>query len=64
MEEFEKLLKSYTVITILVIIIIATICGLFIVGFKADYNITGVEREKIGFSRSYNGQNVYIRKKL
>ncbi len=58
MEEFEKLLKSYTVITILVVIIIATICGSFIVGFKADYNITGVEREKIGFSRSYSSKNV------
>ena len=58
MEEFEKLLKSYTVITILIVIIIATICGSFIVGFKADYNITGVERENIGFSRSYSGQNV------
>lgn len=58
MEEFAKLLRSYTVVTVVLIILITFICGAFIVGFKADYNITGVEREKIGYSRAWNGQNV------
>lgn len=52
MEEFTKLLRSYTVITVVVIILVTFISASFIAGFKVDYNITGIEREKIGYNQN------------
>ena len=58
MDEFSKLLRNFTVITIIVIILIAFISGSFIAGFKVDYNITGIERDRIGYNREYSGENI------
>jgi hypothetical protein len=58
MDEFLKLLKNFTVITIIIIIIIGFVCASFIAGFKVDYNITGVERERIGYNREYSKENI------
>ena len=58
MDEFSKILRNYTVITIVIIIIIAFISASFIAGFKVDYNITGVERERIGYNREYSKEKV------
>lgn len=58
MDEFSKLLRNFTVITIIIIILIAFISGSFIAGFKADYNITGIDRERIGYNREYSGENI------
>ena len=58
MDEFSKLLRNFTVISIIIIILIAFVTGSFIVGFKADYNITGVERERIGYNREYSSENI------
>lgn len=58
MEEFTKLLKSYTVITIVVIILVAFVCGSFIAGSKVNYNITGVEHSKIGYNRDFISENI------
>lgn len=58
MDEFSKLLRNYTVITILVIILIASVAASFIAGFKVDYNITGVEREKIGYNKDFKSENI------
>ncbi|MBR6552311.1 MAG: hypothetical protein IKT89_05665 [Clostridia bacterium] len=58
MDEFSKLLRNFTVITIIIIILIAFTVGSFIAGFKVDYNITGVERERIGYNREYSSENI------
>ncbi len=58
MDEFSKLLRNFTVITIIIIILIAFIAGSLIAGFKVDYNITGVERERIGYNREYSSENI------
>ena len=58
MEEFIKILKSYTVITIVVIILVAFICGSFIAGFKVNYNITGIDHSKIGYNRDFVSENI------
>jgi uncharacterized membrane protein len=58
MDEFSKLLRIYTVVTIIVIILITSISASFIAGFKVDYNITGIEREKIGYNREYSKENI------
>ena len=58
MDEFSKLLRIYTVVTIIVIILITSISASFIAGFKVDYNITGVEREKIGYNKDFNSENI------
>lgn len=58
MDEFSKLLRNFTVISIIIIILIAFVTGSFIVGFKADYNITGVERDRIGYNREYSKENI------
>jgi hypothetical protein len=58
MEEFTKLLKSYTVITIVVIILVAFVCGSFIAGFKVNYNITGIDHSKIGYNRDFVSENI------
>ena len=58
MDEFSKMLRNFTVITIIIIILIAFISGSFIAGFKVDYNITGIERERIGYNREYSGENI------
>ncbi len=58
MDEFSKLLRNYTVITIVVIILIAFISGSFIASFRVDFNITGVERERIGYNREYSKENI------
>lgn len=58
MDEFSKLLRTYTVVTIIVIILITSISASFIAGFKVDYNITGIEREKIGYNREYSKENI------
>ena len=58
MDEFSKLLRNFTVITIIIIILIAFITGSLIAGFKVDYNITGVERERIGYNREYSSENI------
>ena len=33
-------------------ILVTFVCASFIAGFKVDYNITGVEREKIGYNQN------------
>ena len=53
MEEFTKLLKSYTVI-----ILVAFVCGSFIAGFKVNYNITGIDHSKIGYNRGFVSENI------
>ncbi len=58
MDEFSKLLRNFTVITIIVIILIAFISGSLIAGFKVDYNITGIDRERIGYNREYSKENI------
>lgn len=58
MEEFTKLLKSYTVITIVIIILVAFVCGSFIAGFKVNYNITGIDHSKIGCNRGFVSENI------
>lgn len=58
MDEFSKLLRTYTVVTIIVIILITSVSASFIAGFKVDYNITGIEREKIGYNREYSKENI------
>ena len=58
MDEFSKLLRNFTVITIIIIILIAFTVGSFIAGFKVDYNISGVERERIGYNREYSSENI------
>ncbi len=58
MDEFSKMLRNFTVITIIIIILIAFISGSFIAGFKVDYNITGIERDRIGYNREYSGENI------
>lgn len=58
MDEFSKLLRNYTVITLVVIILATFISASFIAGFKVDFNITGVEREKIGYNRGYSEENI------
>lgn len=58
MDEFSKLLRNYTIITLIVIILITFISASFIAGFKVDYNITGVERERIGYNRDYSKENI------
>ena len=58
MDEFSKLLRNFTVISIIIIILIAFVAGSFIVGFKADYNITGIERNRIGYNREYSKENI------
>jgi hypothetical protein len=52
------MLRNFTVITIIIIILIAFISGSFIAGFKVDYNITGIERDRIGYNREYSGENI------
>jgi hypothetical protein len=58
MDEFSKLLRNFTVISIIIIILIAFVVGSFIAGFKVDYNITGVERDRIGYNREYSKENI------
>jgi hypothetical protein len=66
MDEFSKLLRNFTVISIIIIILIAFISGAFIAGFKVDYNITGIERDRIGkatrvelrYNREYLSENI------
>jgi hypothetical protein len=66
MDEFSKLLRNFTVISIIIIILIAFISGSFIAGFKVDYNITGIERDRIGkakrvelrYNREYLSENI------
>jgi len=58
MDEFSKMLRNFTIITIIIIILIAFISGSFIAGFKVDYNITGIERDRIGYNREYSGENI------
>jgi hypothetical protein len=58
MEEFTKLLRSYTVITIVVIILVAFVCGSLIAGFKVNYNITGIDHSKIGYNREFLSENI------
>ena len=58
MDEFSKMLRNFTIITITIIILIAFISGSFIAGFKVDYNITGIERDRIGYNREYSGENI------
>ena len=45
-------------VAIIIIILIAFTVGSFIAGFKVDYNITGVERERIGYNREYSSENI------
>ncbi len=58
MDEFSKLLRNFTVITIIIIILIAFVSGSFIAGFKVDYNITGVEHKRLGYNREYSSENI------
>ncbi|MBQ4103995.1 MAG: hypothetical protein IJC90_05990 [Clostridia bacterium] len=58
MDEFSKLLRNFTVISIIIIILIAFVAGSFIAGFKVDYNITGIERDRIGYNREYSKENI------
>ena len=58
MDEFSRLLRNFTVVTIIIIILIAFIAGSFIAGFKVDYNITGIDRERIGYNREYSAENI------
>ena len=58
MDEFSKLLRNFTIISIIIIILITFVAGSFIVGFKADYNITGIERDRIGYNREYSKENI------
>ncbi len=48
MSEFNKELRKFTVITIIVLLLITFVVSGIIVAFKADYNITGVEQAKVG----------------
>ncbi len=58
MEEFTRLLRSYTVITIIMVIIISFVCGSVIAGFKVNYNITGIDHSKIGYNRDFVSENI------
>ncbi|MBR2876729.1 MAG: hypothetical protein IKC01_06305 [Clostridia bacterium] len=53
MEEFSKILKHYTVFTIIVIMLMTFICASFIAGFKVEFNITGEEQPRISFEKNF-----------
>lgn len=49
MDEYSRLLRNYTVITIIILLIMIFVAASFIAGFKVDYNITGEEQPKISY---------------